>query len=82
MYPVLKNGDRVIVCSGRQVAVGDIVLARHPFKSSVQLIKRVAEINDDGRYFLMGDNPIESSDSRSFGTLASDSIIGRVTSRF
>lgn len=81
MYPVLTSGDRVLVDPRAAVRVGDIVLAAHPIKASVQMIKRVSEITPEGRYFLVGDSPLESSDSRSFGAVSANLIIGRVTSK-
>jgi hypothetical protein len=62
--------------------LGDIVIARHPLRSDVQLIKRVTAVLDDGRLQLEGDNPSESTDSRSFGMAAPAHLRGRVTSRF
>ncbi|MBK7709307.1 MAG: nickel-type superoxide dismutase maturation protease [Acidobacteria bacterium] len=82
MYPALRNGDRVLVCPNDEIRVGDIVLANHPFKSSVKIIKRVAQILDDGRYFLVGDDALESVDSRSFGAIRPEDILGRATCRF
>ena len=61
-------------------AVGDVVIARHPFQTGVQIVKRVAEIREDGRYVLRSDNPA-GSDSRGFGSLPRGHILGRVTSR-
>lgn len=81
MYPALRDGDRVLINPHDKVRVGDIVLANHPFKSSVRIIKRVAEILDDGRYFLVGDNALESTDSRSFGALRPEDVLGRATCR-
>lgn len=60
--------------------VGDVVVARHPFQSGLQLVKRVAEIREDGRYVLHSDNPM-GSDSRGFGSMPRGHILGRVTSR-
>jgi len=61
-------------------AVGDVVIARHPFQADVQMVKRVAEIREDGRYVLHSDNPV-GSDSRGFGSMPRGHILGRVTSR-
>ena len=36
----------------------------------------------DGSFFLQGDNTLESTDSRSYGAIKLDQIIGKVTSRF
>ncbi len=60
--------------------VGDLVIARHPFQSDAQIIKRVAEIREDGRYVLRSDNPA-GSDSRGFDSMPRGHILGRVTSR-
>lgn len=61
-------------------SVGDVVIARHPFQSGLQIVKRVAEIREDGRYVLRSDNPA-GSDSRGFGSIPRSHILGRVTSR-
>ncbi|MBI3957391.1 MAG: nickel-type superoxide dismutase maturation protease [Chloroflexi bacterium] len=60
--------------------VGDVVIARHPFQSGLQIVKRVAEIREDGRYVLHSDNPA-GSDSWGFGSIPRGHILGRVTSR-
>ncbi len=60
--------------------VGDVVVSRHPFQAEVHIVKRVAEIREDGRYMLHSDNPA-GSDSRGFGSMPRGHILGRVTSR-
>lgn len=86
MLPLLKPGQEVLVNprAYRQVppCPGDIVVARHPYHTDLQLIKRVVAITDDGRCHLEGDNPNESTDSRTFGAIPVSTILGRVTSRF
>ena len=81
MYPTLGEGERVVVdmapCGEEPPAVGDVVLARHPFMRDTLMIKRVVGVADDGRYILRGDNALESSDSRSFGPVPLRSILGR-----
>ena len=86
MLPLLKHGDEVFV-DGRAYwavnpAVGDVVVAWHPTKPHFKIIKRVRAVQPDGACFLLGDNPAESSDSRQFGLVSAENIIGRVTSRF
>lgn len=81
MFPVLKNGDLVLINPHAEIAVGDIVLARHPFKKSVKIIKRIADILPDKKYFLVGDNPSESSDSRTFGAIRAENILGKAVCR-
>jgi nickel-type superoxide dismutase maturation protease len=82
MYPTLRNGDQVLICPYDEIRVGDIVLANHPFKASIKIIKRVAQVQDDGRLFLVGDDAMESQDSRSFGGIKRNDILGRATCRF
>jgi nickel-type superoxide dismutase maturation protease len=82
MFPTLKSGDTVLVNPGAKIRPGDIVAANHPYMKSVKVIKRVESIDSRGRFVLRGDNPTESTDSRSFGSLASSEIDGKVVCRF
>ena len=61
--------------------VGDVVIAHHPARSDIKIVKRVMNITEDGRLFLVGDNPAETTDSRDFGHVPIDEILGKVTSR-
>jgi nickel-type superoxide dismutase maturation protease len=81
MWPTLNEGDAVLVQPTSTALEGDIVLANHPYKSSVKIVKRVAEILPDGALILKGDNPIESTDSRSFGSISKNDVVGRVVCR-
>jgi nickel-type superoxide dismutase maturation protease len=82
MAPELQHRDDVLAKLGSSICVGDVVVARHPYKASTLLIKVVASFDDTGRAYIVGINPKESTDSRMFGTLPPQLIIGRVTSRF
>lgn len=81
MAPVLEPGDEVLVDTRAEVRVGDIVVARHPFRTDVHVIKRLVGFDDAGRAQLQGDNPGASTDSRTLGRFAREAIIGRVSSR-
>ncbi len=81
MLPTLKDGDAVLVDPNAEVEQGDIVLANHPFKQNVKMIKRIGEISDGENFLLVGDNADESSDSRSFGAIPKSEILGKVTCR-
>ena len=81
MAPTVKNGAVVLIDPQSKIKIGDLVLANHPYKSSVSILKRVAEIEPDGCLILIGDNPAESTDSRTFGAVSIESIIGRVIGR-
>ena len=76
MFPSLRHGELVLFDPDAEPNVGDIALARHPFKKSVKIVKRVREITSEGKYFLVGDNSLESSDSRGFGAIQAKDILG------
>ncbi len=86
MLPLLKPGDELLInpraYRKAPPCPGDIVIAQHPFKPDLEIIKRIAFSDADNRYHLRGDNPAESSDSRNFGLIPRRFITGKVTSRF
>jgi len=81
MLPTLSDGDVVLLAPGSAADTGDIVLARHPYKTSVRLIKRVKGKTAEGQLTLAGDNPAESTDSRTFGAVPEKDILGKVVCR-
>ena len=81
MAPVLRDGDDVIVDGKAPVNIGDVVIARHPFRESVEMAKRVTGIDANGKFFLVGDNADESTDSRTFGPVSGGLILGKVVAR-
>jgi nickel-type superoxide dismutase maturation protease len=81
MHPALSDGDRVLYEPSSTCAVGDVVLARHPFVSGLKLIKRVEAVDAEGCVTLRGDSGLASTDSRGFGAVAPEAILGRVTCR-
>ena len=81
MNPTLKDGEIVLVDRDAEIEVGDIVVAKHPVEQTSELIKRVAQINEHGHYFLVGDNAEDSNDSRNFGAVTKDYIKGKVVAR-
>lgn len=85
MFPTLKEGDVVLYNTRayrqQYPTVGDVVIALHPARSDLKIIKRVQTVTSDGRVFLVGDNPAETTDSYDFGHVPIDEILGQVTSR-
>lgn len=83
MMPLLKSGDDVLVRPVRaeKILSGDLILARHPIQGDLQIIKKVERILEDGQLFLTGLNPEESTDSHSYGPVAPERVLGKVTSR-
>lgn len=77
MVPTLRPGDDVAVDPNGTLAVGDVVVIRHPFKTDIVMIKRIFRIEDDGKLFLSSDNPFESTDSRTFGAVPIEYLKGK-----
>ncbi len=85
MEPTLFNGDIVIynpisINNNSSLKEGSLVIARHPIKINVLLIKRIYLISNNG-VDLRGDNYKESKDSRHFGLVNLKNIIGIVDKR-
>jgi hypothetical protein len=58
------------------------VVALHPEKPTLKLIKWVVWVEADGYCYLKGLNMEASTDSRSFGLVAPIYLLGRVVCRF
>ncbi|HVA96847.1 MAG TPA: nickel-type superoxide dismutase maturation protease [Candidatus Acidoferrales bacterium] len=80
MSPTLHNGQIVLV--NRFIYLfaapkkNDIIAVRDPRDGKV-LIKRIKKI-EDKRYFVLGDNKKASTDSRVFGMIERQDIVGKV----
>lgn len=73
MLPTLRPRQIVIATGLKRPVVGSIVIAKIGNK---EIIKRVSAIKN-GRYYLVGDNPDDSRDSREFGFVDESQIIAR-----
>ncbi|MCB0189978.1 MAG: nickel-type superoxide dismutase maturation protease [Caldilineaceae bacterium] len=82
MIPTLQPGDLLFIellSADRSLQEDDLVVALHPQREGLKIIKRIGAIFGDGRYFLVSDNPLEGTDSRSFGAVPHSNIVGYVT---
>lgn len=85
MLPALAPGDYVIVDYGayRQAAprLGDVVLLRDPRDPRREVVKRIRRVASD-HVWVEGDNPAASTDSRTYGHVSSENVLGRVRWRY
>jgi nickel-type superoxide dismutase maturation protease len=82
MEPALRPGDWLLVRRTRRVRAGQIVVARHPGRPDMLIVKRAARPVDGG-WWLESDNPAAGAvDSRRFGPVPAALIEGRVLLRY
>ncbi len=78
MYPTLNDGQSVVSFNwaylGKKPKIGDVVVLKQGDK---EIIKRVQNIQDE-HIFVVGDNSQESTDSRHFGVVNVNQIVGKV----
>ncbi len=77
MAPTLSSGDVVLVRRGRTPGKGDVALVVWDARPGQLSVKRVVEPQGDG-WFVVGDNPFGSTDSRELGVAR---VLGVVTWR-
>lgn len=68
-------GDTVEVRGGRVIVNGTVL--DEPYLNQPMHMDMPSRKVESGRYFVMGDNRNNSSDSRSFGSIAAADIVGR-----
>jgi nickel-type superoxide dismutase maturation protease len=82
MLPVLEPGDRVVVVRAGRPRTGDIVACADPRNPNRTVVKRVAGLAAGHGYVVLGDNAGASTDSRHFGPIDPNLIIGRLIFRY
>lgn len=81
MEPTMRNGDWWIVRRTRRLRPGDAVLMVHPRRPDVLVVKRLVRRDPEG-WWVLGDNAGMSEDSRQFGPVPADLIVGRLVRRY
>ncbi len=80
MHPTLKEGKSVLVSTLPYLffspKIGDIIAFKESNSKKI-LIKRIIK-SENGKYSVLGDNSGDSLDSRNFGKIDKNSIIGKV----
>ncbi len=91
MGPMLLPGDYLVATKGEAVRVGALVVVDRPDQPGFELVKRVAGIPGDrigdrvlrsNEYWVLGDKPDRSTDSRTFGPVMRANIKGVVRLRY
>jgi nickel-type superoxide dismutase maturation protease len=80
MAPTLAHGDRLLCRFGGRVRAGAIVVARHPLRQELFVVKRAVERRGGG-WWLLSDNSRVESDSRDYGPVPDELVLGRVLLR-
>ena len=85
MQDTISEGDLIIYKKinpkNSELGVGDIVVASHPKIKSKLIVKRIYQIHQN-KFDLRGDNSLSSTDSREWGLVELDLIVGKVEKVF
>lgn len=75
MRPALRPG-RIVIASQlfRALQVGDIVIIQHQGQEKIKRIQACT----DAHIFVVGDNSESSADSRHFGWIPKETVLGKV----
>jgi nickel-type superoxide dismutase maturation protease len=91
MAPTLGHGDLLVATAVGALHRGSLVVVEHPGRPGYDMVKRVEGLPDEdrggrtlgqGEFWLAGDNPDASTDSRTFGPVPREAIRGVVRARY
>jgi nickel-type superoxide dismutase maturation protease len=91
MSPTLRPGDYLVAVRSRTVRPGSLVVVEHPERPGYEMVKRVGgmpgewvadRILGSDEYWVTGDNPDGSTDSRTFGPVGGEAIKGQILFRY
>jgi nickel-type superoxide dismutase maturation protease len=78
MVPALRDGDALLVWRTRRIRAGQIVVVRFPGVPGLT-VKRAVRAAGAAGWWVLGDNPYGSTDSRELGPAQ---VVGRVLLRW
>jgi nickel-type superoxide dismutase maturation protease len=87
MEPTLVPGDWAIAVVPARFRVGDVVVVEHPRQGGYEMVKRIVAQPGDrmaervlgpDEWWVLGDHPGASTDSRSFGPVGSEALKARI----
>jgi signal peptidase I len=91
MSPTLRPGDLLMATRSGRIDRGALLVVEHPDRPGYEMVKRLAGVPGDsvaGRwlgpdeFWMLGDNPPASTDSRSLGTFDRSAIRGVILFRY
>lgn len=91
MEPTLGSGEYLVAVRTHRVRRGSFVVVEHPRRPGYEMVKRVAatpgqqvagRLMGSNEYWVIGDNPGGSTDSRGFGPIRVEAIRGRAVLRY
>ena len=91
MAPMLQPGDFLIAVRSGPIRRGALGVVEHPDRAGYEMVKRFAGVPGDSieglmlsadQFWMVGDDPEASTDSRAFGTVSRDGIRGVVLFRY
>ena len=84
MVPTLLPGDWALAVAARRPSRGHVVVVEHPDRAGLEMVKRVigvpGDLTPDGNilgpdeFWVEGDNPSRSTDSRQHGPVSRDHL--------
>ncbi|MCX4548272.1 nickel-type superoxide dismutase maturation protease [Streptomyces sp. NBC_01387] len=82
MVPTLLQGDQLLVHYGAVLRAGDVAVLCHPLQQDLLIVKRLIERREGGWWVLGDSSAAEAMDSRAFGTVPDELLLGRVRARY
>lgn len=91
MRPALEPGDMLVATARGRLRPGALVVVARPDRPGLELVKRIAarpgqiaggRVLERGEYWVVGRDPSQSTDSRSFGPIRREAISGVVRFRY
>ena len=79
MRPTLRPGDACLVRYGARIRPDAVVVGRLPARGLG--VKR-ARLHDADGWWLASDNPLDGTDSATFGSVPDADVLGRVVLRY